>query len=84
MKVGARALTGGTKAAIPYVEFSQAWGKSPKTPKRDALDVVARNIARVVVDVHRARIDCHAKVHVNSDGPVRVVLGGCGRTVTRR
>jgi hypothetical protein len=84
MKVGAGALTGGTKAAIPYVEFSQAWGKSPKTPKRDALDVVARNIARVVVDVHRARIDCHAKVHVNSDGPVRVVLGGCGRTVTRR
>ncbi|HVX70830.1 MAG TPA: hypothetical protein VHA79_14190 [Mycobacteriales bacterium] len=81
MKVGAGALTGGTKAIIPYVEFSQSWSKPPRTPKRDALDVVARNISRVVVAVHRARVDCHATVRVKSDGPVRVVLAGCNRTV---
>ncbi|HET7530375.1 MAG TPA: hypothetical protein VFJ98_05400, partial [Mycobacteriales bacterium] len=81
MKVGAGALTGGTKAAIPYVELRQTWSKPPKTPKRDALVVVARNISRVVVDVHRARVGCAAKVRVSSDGPVRVVLAGCDRTV---
>lgn len=84
MKEGAGALTGGTKAAIPYVEFRQTWGPTPRTPKRDALDVVATNVSRVVVDVRRARVDCDATVHVKSDGPVRVVLAGCGRTVSAR
>ncbi|HVT22736.1 MAG TPA: alpha/beta hydrolase-fold protein [Mycobacteriales bacterium] len=81
MRMGAGLLTGGTKAAIPYVEFRQTWGETPKTPKRDALAVAARNISRVVVDVRRARVDCAAAVHVTSDGPVKVVLSGCGRTI---
>jgi hypothetical protein len=81
MKEGAGALTGGTKAAIPYVEFSQTWGPAPKTSKRDVLSVVAANISRVVVDVRRARVDCHANVDVKSDGPIRVILAGCARTV---
>jgi hypothetical protein len=84
MRYGAGALTGGTKAAIPYVEFSQTWGKTPRTAKRDGLEVVARNVSSVVVDVHRAKVDCGAKVHVSSDGPVRVVLAGCDRTIRAR
>ncbi|HVS68745.1 MAG TPA: hypothetical protein VHE56_09350 [Mycobacteriales bacterium] len=83
MTEGAGALTGGTKAAIPYAEFSQTWGAVPKTAKRDVIDVVATNIARVAVDVTRAHIDCHVRVNVKSDGPVRVVLTGCHRTVRR-
>jgi pimeloyl-ACP methyl ester carboxylesterase len=82
-QVGVGALTGGTKAAIPYVQFSQTWGATPKTPKRDVLDVVARNISQVVVDVKRADVSCKAKVHASSDGPVKIVLAGCDRTVTR-
>jgi pimeloyl-ACP methyl ester carboxylesterase len=81
MRVGAGALTGGTKAAIPYVELRQTWGPAPRTAKRNALDVVASNVARVVVDVRRARVGCGATVHVKTDGPVRVVLAGCHRTV---
>lgn len=76
-KYGAGVLTGGTKAAIPYLQFSQSWGAVPKTAKRDALDVVAHNVSRVVIDVKRARVDCQAKVHVTSDGPIKVILAGC-------
>ncbi|HVY10470.1 MAG TPA: hypothetical protein VHB18_10020 [Mycobacteriales bacterium] len=80
-KTGAGTLNGGTKVAMPYVEFSQSWGAAPKTSKRDVLEVVAQNISRVVVAVKRAHVDCHARVHVRSDGPVAVVLQGCGRTL---
>jgi hypothetical protein len=82
-KLGAGVLTGGTKVAIPYAEFSQTWGTTPKTAKRDALDVVAHNVTRVVIDVRRARVNCAAKLHITSNGPVKVVLAGCDRTVTR-
>jgi hypothetical protein len=83
-KLGAGALTGGTKVAIPYVQFSQTWGATPKTAKRDVLDVTATNISRVVIDPQRAHVDCNAKVHVKSDGPVKVILAGCHRTLTSR
>ncbi|HVW79998.1 MAG TPA: hypothetical protein VHB69_03540 [Mycobacteriales bacterium] len=74
---GAGVLTGGTKAAIPYVQFSQTWGPVPKTAKRDVLDVTATNIARVVIDVRRAHVDCNATVRLHSDGPTKVILAGC-------
>jgi hypothetical protein len=81
MQYGAGALTGGTKAAMPYVELRQSWGATPKTPRRNALEVVATNVSRVVVDVHRAKVNCRAHVHVETDGPVKVILAGCHRTV---
>ncbi len=81
MKEGAGVLTGGTKVAMPFVQFSQTWGPAPKTRKLDALNVVAHNVSRVVIDVHRARVDCAALLHVRTDGPVAIVLAGCGRTV---
>jgi hypothetical protein len=83
-KLGAGALTGGTKVAIPYVQFNQTWGAIPKTAKRDVLDVTATNISRVVIDVHRAHVDCDVKVHVKSDGPVTITLSGCDRTLTSK
>jgi hypothetical protein len=79
-KLGAGALTGGTKVAIPYAQFSQTWSAVPKTAKRDSLDVTATNISRVVIAPQRAHVDCNAKVHVTSDGPVKVVLAGCHRS----
>ncbi|HVV74830.1 MAG TPA: hypothetical protein VHC43_02265 [Mycobacteriales bacterium] len=82
MQEGAGALTGGTKVAMPYAQVSQTWSHPPKIPKRDVLDVVATNVSHVVVDVQRARVDCAAKVHLKSDGPVKVVLEGCRRTIT--
>jgi hypothetical protein len=81
LEQGAGVLTGGEHVAIGYARLSQTWGAAPRTARRDALDVVAHNIARVVVDVHRARVDCNARVQVSSDGPLRVVLAGCDRTV---
>ncbi|MGN6475101.1 MAG: hypothetical protein ACTHK4_15820 [Mycobacteriales bacterium] len=83
MKQGAGALTGGTKVAMPYVQFSQTWGKTPRSPRRDALDIVATNISRVVIDVRRARVDCATLLHVKSDGPVKIVLAGCHESFRR-
>ncbi|HWC34069.1 MAG TPA: hypothetical protein VG650_04485 [Mycobacteriales bacterium] len=84
MTEGAGALTGGTKAAIPYVEFRQTWGPVPRAARRDALDITATNIARVVIDVRRARLDCAATLKVHSDGPLKVVLAGCNQVVDVR
>jgi hypothetical protein len=81
MQYGAGALTGGTKAAMPYVELRQSWGATPKTPRRNALEVVATNISHVVIDVSRAKVDCHAHVHIKTDGPVKVTLAGCHQAV---
>jgi hypothetical protein len=39
------------------------------------------NISNVTVNVERARLNCHAKVNVTSDGPATVGLAGCDRTI---
>lgn len=65
---------GGT---APYTREARGWGGVPSTPKRDALDIVARNIATVTVDVARAGVSCRPDLDVDSDGPLEIVLAGC-------
>ncbi len=74
-------LEGGTFPAFPFSEQSQAWGAAPKMPKRDRLDLELTNLNRVRVHVKRAKLSCDPKVNATSDGPARVVLVGCGRSV---
>ena len=80
--LGAGTLNGGSHGPIPYQRRTLAWGPTPAAPKADRLDITARNLGTVTVDVTRARVDCHVDLHVNSDGPLKITLGGCGRTVT--
>lgn len=78
---GAGVLVGGNLPALPYVERSRQWGAPSSAPMADRLDIVARNVSAVTVDIARARVDCNATLHVDSDGPLTVTLAGCG-TIT--
>ncbi|MCU1674236.1 MAG: putative penicillin acylase [Frankiales bacterium] len=78
---GAGVLTGGEIPAMAYVSRSQQWGPFGKAPKADALRLTVTNLENVTVDVARAGLTCGAKVTVKSDGPVDVVLAGCGKTL---
>jgi hypothetical protein len=76
---GAGALTGGQIPAIPYTSQAKSWQSPASAPAKDALDIHASNVAQVTIDAARARVDCHAQLHVTSDGPLKVVLADCPR-----
>lgn len=74
---------GGHHEPAPYTRRVQGRGDAPEQTKADRLVITARNIATVTIDPARAGISCGAEVDITSDGPVEVVLAGCGRTVSR-
>jgi hypothetical protein len=76
-KDGTGVLTGGNVGPLTYAEQSKSWGKAPRAPKRDTLQIRATNLALIVVNPARARLDCHAKLDVTTDGPLAVKLAGC-------
>ena len=51
-------------------------------PGADLLDIKATNLASATIDLARAHLDCHARVNVTTDGPMKMTLAGCGRTIT--
>lgn len=79
---GAGVLTGGLIPAISYVRQYQTWGALPRTPRRDVLDIRATNLATATIDPRRAGLDCRARVHITTDGPIRITLAGCQRTIS--
>ena len=81
-QVGAGTLTGGNlPTPLVYTSQYQTWGPVPSIPRARRLDLTARNIAAVTIDVRRARVGCSVDLHVDTDGPITIALGGCGRTV---
>jgi hypothetical protein len=74
-------LSGGYMGDLHYAAFTQTQGATPADARADSIDVTATNIATGAVDVHRAGVDCNAKVNVTSDGPIAITLLGCGRVV---
>jgi hypothetical protein len=75
-------LTGGSHGPLPYVSRKQDWGRAPRTRQANRLDVRATNVATATVDVRRARVNCNVDVGITSDGPLKIRLAGCGRTVS--
>jgi hypothetical protein len=76
---GAGALTGGEIPALAYVSQFSTW--TPATTAsahHNVLDITATNVARVVIDVTRAHVNCAATLNVRTDGPLDIVLTGCG------
>ena len=68
---------------MPYVEQSKAWGKAPRTTRAGTCcDLDAENLSQVVVHPRRAKLGCHAKLQVKTDGPLQVRLAGCHRTAS--
>ncbi len=76
---GAGTLDGGN--VLPSYPFTRAFkepGPAPATGKQDVLDVSASNVRTVTVNAARARVTCAARLFVESDGPLDVLLAGCG------
>ena len=82
-QTGAGVLSGGSLPGIPFVSMGRSWGETPSLPRRDALALTATNLARATIDMERAGLSCSADVELASDGPIRVRLAGCGRTLRR-
>jgi hypothetical protein len=78
---GGGSLQGGSLGPIPYTEQSQEWGEAGREPARDVLRLTTENLSRVTVHPGRAQLTCDADVEATTDGPLRVKLAGCNRTV---
>ena len=81
MEYGGGALVGGEIPAMAYVSRRQTWGQPGHLPKADKLHLDVTNLRTVTVDMARAGLSCGAQLVVRTDGPLDVVLGGCGRSV---
>ncbi len=77
---GAGVLTGGQNQAMPYATETRPWGEAPERRPRNALRIRAQEVRRVVIDPQRAGVTCGTRLRVRTDGPLTVVLAGCGRT----
>jgi hypothetical protein len=79
-QTGAGTLVGGNFLnPYPFTRRFREWGPAvPGATKQDVLDVSATNVRTVTVDAPRAHVTCAAKLQIESDGPLDVVLGGCG------
>ena len=64
-----------------YHRYTKTWGPEPKIPRANQLDISATNVASVTIDPRRARVDCDARINLDSDGPIDVTLLGCPRAV---
>ena len=79
---GSGTLSGGNLGSLGYTSQSRSWGPPPPGPRGDVLKLKARNLGTVTVHPARARLTCNARLDVDTDGPLKVVFAGCGRTET--
>lgn len=73
------ATEGGT--TVPLNPYTREYRKLPSAlaaPAVDQLDVTATNIRTVTIDPRQAGVSCAVKLNVETDGPLQVVLRGCG------
>ncbi len=80
---GTGTLEGGNFGSLIYTSQKRTWGERPDQPKANKLEIVATGIASAAIDVRRARVGCDVDVEIESDGPMSVVLRGCGRTLKK-
>lgn len=73
--------TGALYPVMPYTEIKQTWGAAPRAKHADRLSITLTNVAAITIDVRRAHVDCGVTLSVNTDGPVRITLLGCGTTI---
>ncbi len=73
--------TSGNLGVQAYVSQYKTWSLPALAPAANRLDLVARNVSAVTVNVQRARVGCDAALMVDTDGPLTVTLAGCNRQV---
>ncbi len=79
---GSGTLTGGNlPTPLVYTRQYRTWGPVPSMPRAKRIDLTARNIAAVTINVQRASVGCGVDLHVDTDGPITITLAGCGRMI---
>lgn len=78
---GTGTLRGGHLGPIHYTSQTQTWGPSKRVARHNQLVITATNIAQAVINVSRARVNCHVKLVIHTDGPITIKLPGCKRTI---
>lgn len=74
-------LTGGYHGPMPYVQSQETWGEPATSVPVDRLQLTATNIATATIDAARAKLDCHATLQLDTDGPITITIPGCDRTI---
>jgi predicted esterase len=62
-----------------YNSQYKTWALPQPAPAANRLDLVARNVSALTVNMKRAQLDCNAALVVDTDGPLTVTLDGCNR-----
>jgi hypothetical protein len=75
-------LEGGNLGPLTFAETAKEWGEPPAEAEADGLTLDLENLRRVTVHVKRAKLSCDPDLDVTSDGPAKVRLAGCGRTIS--
>ncbi|MFN2611165.1 MAG: hypothetical protein ABR507_09915 [Actinomycetota bacterium] len=75
---GAGTLNGGNHGPMAYVERTQGWSHAPATVVNDTLNIKATNIGTLTIDPLRSHVDCAVHLNVLTDGPLTVLIEGCG------
>jgi len=66
-----------TATFFPYVTESRDWGSDLAQPAKNELHIQAKNIASIVIDGTRAKVDCDVEIDLDSDGATSVEIAGC-------
>ena len=74
-------LTGGYHGPMPYVDTDETWAAPAATTPVDRLEITATNIATATIDAARAKLDCHATLWLDTDGPITITIPACDRTI---
>jgi hypothetical protein len=70
-------MKGGTLGDQPFDRETKTWGPAPAAPVKNALDITATNVSQVTIDGKRAKVSCHPKLNITSDGPITVTVADC-------
>jgi hypothetical protein len=81
-QIGLGTLHGGNLGDVQFNFQRKTWQPAAKVASADKLVVDATNIGQATIDPKRAHVSCKAAVQITSDGPIKIRLAGCNRTVS--
>jgi hypothetical protein len=80
-QLGAGTLTGGNLGTLAFTRNYKTWGPAPPIAPADRIDLTAKNVSALAINVKRAGVSCNVDLRVTSDGPLTIDLAGCKRTI---
>ncbi|MBN9799602.1 hypothetical protein ACFU8R_13405 [Pseudonocardia alni] len=73
-------LSGTFSPVNPYLREFHHLDAPVDADAEDVLEIRSAGVGTVTVDPERAGVGCDARLDVHTDGPLTVMLDGCGRT----